>query len=140
MRRYQPVLQIAVVSSCAQTACDLAERINEHGQFVHVFASAKELCEFPHVQVLDLILLERKPGFAMTLNGLRAYLRSVSCYAMLCGVGPAKGLVPAGVDYAISIALTDGELGDILDDVLHTLDGDLAIRRTEDESWQLTCQ
>ncbi|HEY0586716.1 MAG TPA: hypothetical protein VGD52_11320 [Pseudoduganella sp.] len=140
MRRYRPVLQIAVVSSCEYTACALAERINERGQFVHVFASAKELCEFPQLQVLDLVMLDRRPGFAMTLSALRAYLRSISCYAMFCGLGRTQGVIPAGVDYSISMPLTDAELGDVLDDVLHTLDGDLQSQRPEGESWQMMCQ
>lgn len=140
MRRYKPVLQIAIVSDCYNTACELAERINQRGQFVHVFASAKELCGFSHVQVLDLILVHRKPGFAMTLSAMRAHLRAASCYAMFCGFGTASRVVPAGVDYSFSSTPTDADLGSVLDDVLHTLDGDLLSRRAECESWQLMCQ
>lgn len=140
MRRYHPILQLAVISGCDATASVLAERVNRRGQFAHVFASAEELCNFSQLQLLDLILIDRRPpGFAMTLSALRARVRAMSCYATFCGFGRTDSLVPVGVDYAFCSILTEAELASVLDDAFQALEGDLLHRRVDSGQVQLIC-
>jgi hypothetical protein len=109
MRRFVPLLHIAIVTANEEVACDLAERINEQGYAPHHFNDVVDLGHSAEFSSMDVILIDRRNrGFAMTLHALRA--KALASHVLVCAFGPVISLVPAGLDRTFASMVSDLEL------------------------------